>query len=211
MRRSTASNNPAKHLRIVTTGALIATVVIIAANVYVSKASSLPPGGAVPGGRCGVAGGVGALSLADGVVPTGTTAFDEHLPGVMRLGQDLLAALREATMGAAEEGILLYINSGWRSPKHQDRLLCDAIETYGSGAEAARWVATAQTSLHVSGDAVDVGPSHAAAWLSEHGATYRLCRVYRNEPWHFELFPEAASDGCPHMYPDPTSDPRLRP
>ena len=32
--------------------------------------------------------------------------------------------------------------------------------------EAARWVATPNTSAHVSGDAVDIGPSGAAAWLS---------------------------------------------
>ena len=81
---------------------------------------------------------------------------------------------------------------------------------YGSEAEAARWVATADTSLHVSGDAVDIGPSGAAAWLSEHGAEYGLCQIYRNEPWHYELRPEAIADGCPPMYANPTRDPRLQ-
>ena len=64
---------------------------------------------------------------------------------------------------------------------------------YGSEAEAARWVATPDTSAHVSGDAVDIGPSAAAAWLSEHGAAYGLCQIYGNEPWHYELRPDAAS------------------
>ena len=32
---------------------------------------------------------------------------------------------------------------------------------------------------------------------------YRLCRIYRNEPWHYELRPEAIDDGCPSMYADP--------
>ena len=36
-----------------------------------------------------------------------------------------------------------------------------------------------------------VGPSSAAAWLSVHGAPYGLCQIYRNEPWHYELRPEA--------------------
>jgi CubicO group peptidase (beta-lactamase class C family) len=62
----------------------------------------------------------------------------------------------------------------------------------------------------VSGDAVDIGPSDARAWLSEHGAEYGLCQIYRNEPWHYELRPEAIDDGCPPMYADPTHDPRMR-
>ena len=78
------------------------------------------------------------------------------------------------------------------------------------GKEAARWVATADTSSHVSGDAVDIGPSRATAWLSRHGAEYRLCQIYRNEPWHYELRPEAIDDGCPSMYADPTHDPRMQ-
>ena len=76
--------------------------------------------------------------------------------------------------------------------------------------EAARWVATPGRSAHVSGDAVDIGPAAAAAWLSEHGAAYGLCRIYANEPWHYELRPEAGADGCPPMYADPTQDPRMR-
>jgi hypothetical protein len=62
----------------------------------------------------------------------------------------------------------------------------------------------------VSGDAVDIGPSAARAWLSQHGAEYGLCQIYRNEPWHYELRPEAIDDGCPPMYADPTHDPRMR-
>ena len=81
---------------------------------------------------------------------------------------------------------------------------------YGSEAEASRWVATPSTSAHVSGDAVDIGPSGAAAWLSEHGAEYGLCQIYGNESWHYELRPEAIDHGCPAMYADPTHDPRMQ-
>ena len=49
----------------------------------------------------------------------------------------------------------------------------------------------------MSGDAVDIGPSDATAWLSEHGAEYGLCQIYRNEPWHYELRPDAIDHGCP--------------
>ena len=79
---------------------------------------------------------------------------------------------------------------------------------YGSEEEAARWVATADTSPHVSGEAVDIGHVDATAWLSAHGAKYGLCQIYSNEPWHYELRPEATDDGCPAMYADPTHDPR---
>jgi LAS superfamily LD-carboxypeptidase LdcB len=71
-------------------------------------------------------------------------------------------------------------------------------------------VATPNTSAHASGDAVDIGPSGAAAWLSEHGAEYGLCQIYGNEPWHYELRPEAIDHGCPARYADPTHDPRMQ-
>jgi D-alanyl-D-alanine carboxypeptidase len=71
-------------------------------------------------------------------------------------------------------------------------------------------VATAGTSAHVSGDAVDIGPSAATAWLSEHGGEYGLCQIYSNEPWHYELRPDVVDHGCPPMYADPTHDPRMQ-
>ena len=71
-------------------------------------------------------------------------------------------------------------------------------------------MASPSTSAHVSGEAVDIGPSGAAAWLSEHGAEYGLCQIYGNEPWHYELRPEVIRHGCPAMYPDPTHDPRMQ-
>ena len=71
-------------------------------------------------------------------------------------------------------------------------------------------MATAETSAHVSGDAVDIERSKATAWLSQHGAEYGLCQIYGNEPWHYELRPEAVDRGCPPMYADPTHDPRMQ-
>jgi LAS superfamily LD-carboxypeptidase LdcB len=122
----------------------------------------------------------------------------------------LAAALREAAADAGSDGVEIHVKSGRRSPEHQQRLLDEAISKYGSEAEAARWVATPDTSPHVSGDAVDLGPSEATAWLAEHGAAYGLCQIYRNEPWHYELRPEAGEHGCPRMYADPTHDPRMQ-
>jgi zinc D-Ala-D-Ala carboxypeptidase len=152
----------------------------------------------------------GALGLADGVVPDGTTVFDDDIPAVANLDPDLLRALRRAASAAAGDGDEFFVNSGWRSAQYQEQLLDEAVSKYGSKAEAARWVATPTTSAHVSGDAVDIGHSDATSWLSTHGARYGLCQTYRNEPWHYELRPEAVDHGCPAMYADPTQDPRMQ-
>jgi D-alanyl-D-alanine carboxypeptidase len=152
----------------------------------------------------------GPLGEADGAVPDGTTVFDDGIPGVANLDPELLGALRQAATDAADDGVGLIVDSGWRSSRYQRQLLREAVSEYGSKAEAARWVATPNTSPHVSGDAVDIGPSDATAWLSEHGAEYGLCQVYGNEPWHYELRPEAIDHGCPPMYADPTHDPRMQ-
>jgi zinc D-Ala-D-Ala carboxypeptidase len=152
----------------------------------------------------------GAFGEADGAVPDGATVFDDETAGVANLDSDLLGALRQGATDAADHGVELFLNSGWRSPEYQEQLLREAASEYGSEEEAARWVATPNTSAHVSGDAVDIGPSDAVAWLSEHGAWYGLCQIYSNEPWHYELRPEAIDHGCPPMYADPTHDPRTQ-
>jgi zinc D-Ala-D-Ala carboxypeptidase len=178
-----------------------------------------PPGAAAPGRSAATPGGAdprdrpqrGALSLANGAVPNGTTVFDDEIPGVGNLDPTLLDALRRAATVAANDRVKFVVTSGWRSPEYQNQLLREAVSEYGSEKEAARWVATADTSPHVSGDAVDIGPSEATAWLSKHGATYGLCQIYRNEPWHYELRPKAIGYGCPPMYADPAHDPRMQP
>ena len=170
---------------------------ILAALVFVSAA---------------LIGGVNWLAVgeADGAVPAGLTVFDDKVPAVANLDPDLLDALRHAARDASRDGVKIVVNSGWRSPAYQRHLLHEAASKYGSKRKATRWVATADRSFHVSGDAVDIGPPAAAAWLFRHGAAYGLCRIYRNEPWHFELRPEAIDDGCPSMYADPRHDPRMR-
>ncbi|MEU3193572.1 M15 family metallopeptidase [Streptomyces sp. NPDC006992] len=151
-----------------------------------------------------------AGAAADGVVPDGVTVFDDTYPAVAELDPQLLKALRRAARDAADGGVAFRVNSGRRSPAYQNALLRKAVARYGSAGEAARWVATAATSPHVSGKAVDIGGSGATEWLSRHGAAYGLCRIYENEPWHFELRPRATTGGCPRRYADPARDPRMR-
>src|SRR4029453_15862027 len=152
----------------------------------------------------------GALGEADGAVPDGATVFADGIPGIANLDPDLLGALRRAATDAAGDGVEFVVDSGWRSPEYQKELLREAVSEYGSEEEAAGGGAPPETSAHVSGDAVDIGPSAATAWLSQHGARYGLCQIYGNEPWHHELRPEATEHGCPAMYADPTHDPRMQ-
>jgi D-alanyl-D-alanine carboxypeptidase len=172
--------------RIRAVGLVIVIVAIGAALGYQSLASSA------------------STAAPDDVVPT-----PRLIQGGGDLDPALAGALRHAAADAKYDGVEWYVQSGRRSPEHQQQLLDEAIAKYGSEAEAARWVATPETSPHVSGDAVDLGPVDATGWLSEHGAEYGLCQIYGNEPWHFELRPEAIDHGCPPMYADPTQDPRM--
>ena len=141
---------------------------------------------------------------------SGAPIFHDQTPEVANLDPALLDALRQAATDAAGAGVEFRVNSGWRSAEHQEQLLRDAIAAYGSEEEASLWVATPETSAHVSGDAVDIGPAHATAWLSERGWRYGLCQIYDNEPWHYELRPEALDGACPPMYANPTQDPRMQ-
>jgi zinc D-Ala-D-Ala carboxypeptidase len=201
-----------KTLRAWAVGLVVVTSALIGTVVYQSASSSAPlirevlrgdDGGPSTAAR-------GAVTDADGVLPDGVTVFDDDYPGVVNLEPHLLQALRKAARDAADAGIEFHVNSGWRSPAYQNQLLRDAVSKYGSLEEAARWVATADTSPHVSGKAVDLGSVDATTWLSHHGAKYALCQIYRNEPWHYELRPKAIDRGCPPMYADPTHDPRMQ-
>jgi len=180
---------------------VVVAAIAVALSYLASSSSTAGPLIHVPRGEQ-----EGALGEAGGALPDGTTVFENGLPGVAKLDPDLLGALRQA---ATDAGTEFLVNGGWRSPEYEKQLHREAVSKYGSEAEAAKWVATPKTSAHVSGDAVDIGPSNAAAWLSEHGAEYGLCQIYANEPWHYELRPEAADHGCPAMYADPAHDPRM--
>jgi zinc D-Ala-D-Ala carboxypeptidase len=194
--------------RILAAGLLVVLAAIAAALGY----QSLAPSSSTAGSPIDVLRSEhrGALGEADGAVPDGVTVFDDEIPAVANLDPHLLGAMRLAASDAADDGVEFFVESGWRSPEYQNQLLLEAASEYGSEEEAARWVATAETSAHVSGDAVDIGPFDATAWLSEHGAEYGLCQIYGNEPWHYELRPEAIDHGCPPMYADPTHDPRMQ-
>jgi len=204
--------------RIVVTLTVLATLGAGTAAAVITAAVTARPD--YPGAGTGaVTSGDGSASALSGGTPTAedgyladgdSVALSDSVPAVANLEPGLREALGQALAAAEEDGLELRVASGWRSKAYQAWLLRDAVRTYGSEAEAARWVGTPDTSLHVKGQAVDIGPYDAADWLNRHGAQFGLCRTYDNEAWHFELSPSAIDQGCPPMYRDPTEDPRMR-
>ena len=127
--------------------------------------------------------------------------FDGTHPAIAGLRAALRAALQDAARDAEEQGVEVWVASGWRSAAYQQELLDQAVERYGSLSEALRFVASPDRSSHVTGDAVDLGPTQADDWVIRHGADYGLCQTYANELWHFELATEPGGS-CPAPRPD---------
>jgi D-alanyl-D-alanine carboxypeptidase len=139
----------------------------------------------------------------DGSLPDGDalTPFDVRDPAVGRLDPQLLDAIQSAATAARADGVKMTITSGWRSPEFQQRLLDDAVHTYGSLAVARQYVETPELSKHVTGEAVDVGGPPADRWLIANGARFGLCQIYANELWHFELATDPQGN-CPTLLPN---------
>jgi hypothetical protein len=113
-----------------------------------------------------------------------------------------LAALEAArTMALWRDGELIGVTDGYRDEQTQARLFADMVRRTGSPESARRWVLPPEESRHVTGTALDVRPAEGAEWLDRHGWRYRLYRIYDNEWWHFEYWP----DGAPLRLRDPGS------
>ena len=105
---------------------------------------------------------------------------------------------------ARKEGINLVITSGFRTADRQEYLFNRAIEKYGSAKEASKWVLPPNKSHHPDGIALDVnypGNQVETKWLERNGFKYGLCRVYKNEWWHFEPL-VAPGEKCPALVPN---------
>ncbi|WP_350280873.1 M15 family metallopeptidase [Kribbella sp. HUAS MG21] len=144
----------------------------------------------------------GPAGEQDGVLPDRTSAYDTSLPGIAKLDPALRKAVQRAETAMKEDGITMQVTTGWRSKKYQEELLEKAIRKYGSKKKAMEYVADPDESHHVTGHAVDIGPTAADYWLIRHGSRFGLCQTLSNEIWHFELATEPGGT-CPPMT-DPT-------
>ncbi len=147
--------------------------------------------------------GPAATDTIGGYLPDGQTIspFDATNPVIAWLDPALLAAIQNAARGAEADGVGVQITSGWRTKGFQQRLFDDAVRTYGSVDTAQQFVASPNTSRHVVGEAVDVGPVEADTWLIRNGSRFGLCQIYANEIWHFELAADKDGD-CPALRPN---------
>ena len=145
-------------------------------------------------------------------VPAGVPALDEpdddtlspfNLKSrqIANLDPQLLKAVQAAAREATADGVRFWVTSGWRSREKQQALFDAAVSRYGSRKEAQRYVSTPNKSAHVTGDAVDIGPTDADSWMAQHGSDYGLCQSFANEMWHFELAVEPGGT-CPAPLPD---------
>lgn len=120
--------------------------------------------------------------------------------GSAGLDAELAARFAAAQQAATADGIELRLVSGARTAEEQQALVDQAVDEHGVP-EAYRWVLPPEASAHVTGLAIDVGPTEGTYWLVEHGLEHGLCQTYANEVWHFEKLPDGAT-ACPEQHPD---------
>jgi len=114
---------------------------------------------------------------------------DSHAKFNQHFGPRLQDFLQDAR--AAGHDIRIF--SGYRDPKHQERLWNDAVKKYGSPEAARRWVAPPGKSQHNHGNAADLryGTDEAQAWAHANAEAYGLHFRMGHEPWHVEADPNA--------------------
>ncbi|HWD01186.1 MAG TPA: D-alanyl-D-alanine carboxypeptidase family protein [Amycolatopsis sp.] len=113
---------------------------------------------------------------AQGGIPDGRTItpFDLDFPAVSKLDPALLKAVpRAATDLRRQRGTVVTVTSGWRSAEYQERLLEEGVRKYGSLEKARQYVNTPEKSTHVTGKAVDPGPTAADDSLIRHAPPLR--------------------------------------
>jgi len=91
---------------------------------------------------------------------------------------------------AAQAGITLHVNSGFRTMAEQTHLYsCYQHKNCNNGNLAAR----PGTSNHQNGIAVDLNvPSNIYNWLSKNARKFGFIRAVPSETWHWEYHPGKA-------------------
>lgn len=118
------------------------------------------------------------------------------------LDAGVAAAWAQAVALANDDGITLCLHDGKRSRTQQQEIYDDYVRQYGRPT-ADELVLPPDLSSHVTGFALDVQPPAAHQWLQATGGALGFCRIYDNEPWHFEFRAAYQVTGCPDRLPEP--------
>ncbi len=133
--------------------------------------------------------GVEASAEAEAATPAGAApALPEVASGggysgplVYRQGEgmrpDVAAAFDRMAAAAAEAGIDLVVNSGFRSDAEQAALFAANPDP--------RWVAPPGHSLHRCATELDLGPDIAYVWLAANASRFGFVQRYSWEAWHY--------------------------
>jgi len=119
----------------------------------------------------------------------GAGAIPRSLIRPSTIDYQLMYRFKAAQAAAKKDGQKIYIASGFRSLDRQKVLFAQAVKKYGNEVEASKWVAPPLVSHHPWGVAIDVNyPDEpvGAGWLEVNGSKFGLCRIFKNEWWHFE-------------------------
>ena len=119
----------------------------------------------------------------------GAGAIPHSLIRPSAIDEQLMYRFKAAQAAAKKDGEKIYITSGFRSLDRQKVLFAQAVKKYGNEVEASKWVAPPLVSHHPWGVAIDVNyPDEpvGARWLEVNGSKFGLCRIFKNEWWHFE-------------------------
>ena len=113
----------------------------------------------------------------------------EPIGGGFLLRSDAAKAFRAMQADANSDGVLLKVNTAFRTQAEQEKLYAD----FKAGVRTAV-AAEPGFSNHQGGIAVDIetagGANAAFRWLTANAAKYSYVRTVRSEPWHWEYRPD---------------------
>lgn len=118
------------------------------------------------------------------------------------LRSDVIAGWRAIEKSANADGVIVCLNDGKRSRAQQQAQYDQYEQQYGKEV-ADQLVLPPAKSAHVIGNAIDVQPQAAYQWLQATKGDLGFCRIYDNEPWHFEYDVTYFEQGCPARLPKP--------
>jgi len=122
-----------------------------------------------------------AAAAGPGSMPAMASGGGYSGPLVYRNGEgmrpDVAAAFDRMAAAAADAGLTLIVNSGFRSDAEQAALFAAHPDP--------RWVAPPGHSLHRCATELDLGPESAYGWLAANASRFGFLQRYPWEAWHY--------------------------